>query len=99
MTDTDNQITRGRRPQSQHPERIELATGRVLILRTAWAAARGMSPRTAARMNLPGMYVAGLVYLDLLAADEMLAARIRRRNVEEPPRRRRPMGRPRKLRP
>jgi hypothetical protein len=66
---------------------IELPDGETLKPRAQFAAAIGVSDKTAARLNLPTTYVGCVAYVAVNASLKQIAARVRRRN--EPIRRRR----------
>jgi hypothetical protein len=65
---------------------IPLANGDSLTPRRRWAGKRGISDKTARKLNLPTTYVGNVAYVPDQASTEILAGRIQYRN--QPPRRR-----------
>jgi hypothetical protein len=73
---------RGQRrvPLEQRPD-VRLPDGRTLRPRIKFAGGVGISDKTAARMNLPTVYIGGVAYVDLDSSLECIgdAARPRKR--------------------
>jgi hypothetical protein len=67
---------------------IALASGDSLVPRCQWAEAKGISDKTAARMNLPTTYISNVAYVLDGASTEILAERVQRRNQPSTGRRR-----------
>jgi hypothetical protein len=83
-TETSKPHRRPRGPALRLPLNLN---GEVWMPRKQWAEERGISDKTASRLNLETMLHGGVVYVCVSRADADLAARARRRN--EPPQRRR----------
>jgi hypothetical protein len=84
----DRSATSGATRRASERPHIPLPNGDFLEPRRQWAAAIGISDRTAGRMNLPTTYVGNVAYVPHNASLKVLADRVKHRN-EPPPRGRR----------
>ena len=75
------------RPTKLERPSIELPDGEILKPRAQFAAEIGVSDKTAARLNLPTVYVACIAYVAVNASLKQIGGRVKRRN--QPPTRRR----------
>jgi hypothetical protein len=75
------------RPTAKTRPRIPTADGDFLEPRQQWAGVVGITDRSARKLNLPTVYIAGVAYVPHRRSTEILVDRAQRRNEPAPHRR------------